>query len=552
MADKKEWSLRVTTDSGRRYTLEVKGDIASLTAGLLKPKLAASSGVPVDKQVLSFNGQELDDSESFKKLGIQPDAELFLAKRATEVKYFTDVLADAMSGFDAVLEKEGGGREECLQLPEAAKEKVLKDLRRKCAAMKRHVASLAEEVDCVRMEPERTNLLAHVEKEHRRIEEREAILEYLTTGNPLVMSATLAPPTAATTTASAREASPSAVDPLIKPAPAFSHTMKVFYQRINNIHLGIEEVRHRRDTRPIAGKLARLCVNLKVLWTDVLASSSRTALELSIMQSIVTDCRALLVKTLFKYLESPVAMDVCKDEVVMAFSDPAMPIRESHLPPEEAAMAALVRDTARGEVDPAAVVALLYAASGAKTPPQAVPRIVQMSPVASISTSTSQPAAAPAAADSPLAPPNSLVNGIHDGAAPAPLVAATPTAPAAAPIAAEAGAAPAAVEEAAPAVDPNVARALKAGNFWLARVYIFYLKYNPKNMASIGHITSEYRGNEEKLFTHLFEKYNLTDIDKDELQNEFSQALNHLGITPPAAPAGGAAGAPAEEGCVMM
>ena len=48
----KEWFLKVVTDAGKRYSLEVKGDIATLSAEVVKPKLAEKTGVPARKQVL--------------------------------------------------------------------------------------------------------------------------------------------------------------------------------------------------------------------------------------------------------------------------------------------------------------------------------------------------------------------------------------------------------------------------------------------------------------------------------------------------------------------
>ena len=50
-ADASKCLIKVVTDAGKKYTLEVKGDISTLRAEMLKPKLAEKTGVPARKQV---------------------------------------------------------------------------------------------------------------------------------------------------------------------------------------------------------------------------------------------------------------------------------------------------------------------------------------------------------------------------------------------------------------------------------------------------------------------------------------------------------------------
>ncbi|KAJ9472701.1 hypothetical protein DIPPA_12575 [Diplonema papillatum] len=519
MSEQSRWFLLVVTDSGKKYSLEVKGDINTVTAAMLKPKLAESSGVPVSKQVLSFKGRELSDNIPFDKLGIQPDDELHLSKRATETQYYKDVVSDSITAFDKEVAA-NGGENELMGLPDEIKEKILKELSRRVKGMKKNLSVLQDEIGYAQGDA-RKELDVQFARLKSQVNLRETTLNYIVTGG------------------AAR--APVGADSLCRASPELSEAMQYFYRRIHVIYLELEHSQLQSEATSIAGRLVKIAVDLKILWHDVLNSQLKTPSELSIMRYVTTDCRMLLVRTLTKYLDSPVGQQISRAEVLATLQEPAARLLQQ-LPKNEDSIAEILRGAARDDVDEGRILKLLFATAGVRrsVDGKTVPNYSPMS-VSSSASSPSMPQKVSIA--TPVTAPSSAVSASAPKGSQQPSFNPQVTSSSSAPVENEVH------SKAALAARADVVDALHKGNLWHARLLLFYIRYNPGNLPAVPRILTEYQDNEEKLFSQLFEKYRLGDDVRDSLQAELTELCQSHNI---ALQAPKATSPQAEDGCMVM
>eukprot|EP00754_Rhynchopus_humris_P023084 Rhum_TRINITY_DN14820_c4_g1::Rhum_TRINITY_DN14820_c4_g1_i1::g.120787::m.120787 len=595
-ADASKCLIKVVTDAGKKYTLEVKGDISTLRAEMLKPKLAEKTGVPARKQILSYKGQKLGDKASFKDLGIapmqSPDDVLRLSREASETSYYVDVLGDSMRSFDDLLANRGGVAEFDF-LTAADKKQLLKELGRKVKSMRKNLDYLAEE-------DEHRTLVSQIQAFTVDAEQREAVLRSLenpalrgsasmNSFNSSVVTSVSTPAaggyggdesagnlirrcrqsvqqSSATSSAAAAASSPSDVAPV---RFGLNSVMIAFYERLHYVYCCIDSVKRRADAGGrVAGSLLRLVIDLKVLLQDVLNCRSKTAAEVGIMQGLVTDARTVLIKHIVYCLNRPncnTPAGVSCEEVVLSLRNDRAPytVSPSDLPPSEQPIIDLLRAAESGTADAQVVLLVLRKFAGFPAPASHA-AAAAAAPAPTSSSSGAAPTAAAAAAaphedegglaaPAPTSSPSPSINaptkqggGAAAAGAGVGLPAATagaaalPTA-AAASDDAVAAAVPAAAEPQQPPpaemteaeVDEMLQSAIREGDVWKTRLVLFYRRYNPDNLSSISEILREFVGTEDALFAQLFEKYRLGDEDKRELGVAFAKVARENKMPPP-------------------
>ena len=69
----------VSEIDGKRCKLVIKSGLQNLTVANIKKHLAGPTGVPVQDQVLAFNGVVLQDYQTGEQIGLQPGSQLRLS-----------------------------------------------------------------------------------------------------------------------------------------------------------------------------------------------------------------------------------------------------------------------------------------------------------------------------------------------------------------------------------------------------------------------------------------------------------------------------------------
>eukprot|EP00756_Hemistasia_phaeocysticola_P060159 Hpha_TRINITY_DN3785_c0_g1::TRINITY_DN3785_c0_g1_i1::g.23878::m.23878 len=76
-------TVSVVSDiDNKKYKLVMKGDMRSISVGKIKKHLAAHCRLPVEEQVLAFNGTVLADTATGQMVGLFPGAQLRLSRQA--------------------------------------------------------------------------------------------------------------------------------------------------------------------------------------------------------------------------------------------------------------------------------------------------------------------------------------------------------------------------------------------------------------------------------------------------------------------------------------
>eukprot|EP01062_Namystynia_karyoxenos_P079662 TRINITY_DN8444_c0_g1_i1.p1 TRINITY_DN8444_c0_g1~~TRINITY_DN8444_c0_g1_i1.p1 ORF type:complete len:520 (+),score=152.77 TRINITY_DN8444_c0_g1_i1:161-1720(+) len=470
--------LRVVSDAedGKQYRLDIKsGEWNAVTMGLLKKALVDKCGIPFEEQVLSLRGVVLRDDDTCPSLGLGADEELHLSRkapnqpRAVEVQYFTDVIRDAMDSFDsavAAAADEPGG---IAALSGAERERLIKELRRTVRGAERRAAEFERELAAVKGAADRYGaVLTQCRRSVKERADRLAALE--AGGGELLLSRGGAP------------ALPPALD-------AFFCRFTQVYRELVALQALLRQARAAAvpdggSCDALSRGAAELCVAVRRLRSEVGAAASAAGEangDAAVMVAATEDTAQRLRNLLRDFgdftagftrgVPSDVDAGVLRETLAEGGpppGPPAAPLREPGSPP--------------------------------RASPAAQPR-------QSHAPAPAAPAAPPTAAAPPPPPP------------PPPAGDASPKQ-----AAQQNGGQP------HPAVCSAVVEALEAGDLWLARLALFYSRYNPEKVSTVARILPEWRGKEDELFSTLFEKYKVDEEQQKGLHQEVVAMAAQRGI----------------------
>jgi len=88
MADLQSSITVINPQDGKRYRMNLKGDVSRITVRKLKSYLVSSSGMAVDEQLLKYNGVELGDDVLCAEVGIASGSTLSLERRTHPTEPF--------------------------------------------------------------------------------------------------------------------------------------------------------------------------------------------------------------------------------------------------------------------------------------------------------------------------------------------------------------------------------------------------------------------------------------------------------------------------------